>query len=264
MNNIIDLAQARVNRSNLKIQIIRSEKRAGGSYPFLAAATDGHDYWCKAINNPQGPEVPVNEVAAAIVGDRIQSPMPRWAILDVPDGLRGYRTKNYTLTGEPVFGSQVVHTSDVYSLDDTDVLAHVADDSNYNRIPKLYAHWLLCNAEDIQVMYNYEDDHSIISIDHGFWFGSHEFPWGFGSHTQLAGRPSLPAIRKEIPKDQWDLAIKSLEALDDTLFDDLKKTIPESWNIEEKMLKKIASYVLERKDYTIEQLQERQRWTQRR
>ena len=30
------------------------------------------------------------------------------------------------------------------------------------------------------------------------------------------------------------------------------------------MLKKIASYVLERKDYTIEQLQERQRWTQRR
>lgn len=188
MNNIIDLAQARANRSNLKIQIIRSEKRAGGSYPFLAAATDGHDYWCKAINNPQGPEVPVNEVAAAIVGDRIQSPMPRWAILDVPDDLRGYRIKNYTLTGEPVFGS----------------------------------------------------------------------------HTQLAGRPSLPAIRKEIPKDQWDLAIKSLEALDDTLFDDLKKTIPESWNIEEKMLKKIASYVLERKDYTVEQLQGWQRQTQRR
>ena len=92
MCNIINLAQARADRSNLKIQIIRSEKRAGGSYPFLATATDGHDYWCKAINNPQGPEVPVNEVAAAIVGDRIQSPIPRWAILDVPDDLRGYRS----------------------------------------------------------------------------------------------------------------------------------------------------------------------------
>ncbi len=113
-------------------------------------------------------------------------------------------------------------------------------------------------------MYDYYNDQSIISNANGFWVGSHELPWGFGPHTQLAGRPSLPAIRKEIPKDQWDLAIKSLEALDDTLFDDLKKTIPESWNIEEKMLKKIASYVLERKDYTIEQLQERQRWTQRR
>ena len=83
MCNIINLAQARADRSNLKIQIIRSGNNAGSSCPFLATATDGHEYWCKAINNPQGREVPVNEVAAAIVGDRIQSPIPRWAILDV-------------------------------------------------------------------------------------------------------------------------------------------------------------------------------------
>lgn len=266
MCNIINLAQARADRSNLKIQIIRSGNNAGSSCPFLATATDGHEYWCKAINNPQGREVPVNEVAAAIVGDRIQSPIPRWAILDVPDDLRGryFEEGDYALTGEPVFGSQVIHTSDVYSLDDKDVLAHIADDSNYNRIPKLYAHWLLCNAEDIQVMYDYGNDHSIISVDHGFWFGSHARAWEFGSHTQPAGCPSLPAIQKEIPRDQWDLAIKSLEALDDTLFDDFKKTIPESWNVKKDILKEIASYVLERKDYTIEQLQERQRRTQRR
>lgn len=266
MNSIINLAQARANRNNLKIQIIHAKENPGSSHPFLATATDGHDYWCKAINNPQGPEVPVNEVAAAIVGDRIQSPIPRWAILDVPDDLRGryFKKGDYKLTGEPVFGSQVIHTSDVYSLDDTDVLAHVADDSNYNRIPKLYAHWLLCNAEDIQVMYDYGNDHSITSIDHGFWFGSHAQVWGFGCHTQKAGRPSLPTIRKKIPRDQWDLAIKSLDALDDTLFDDFKKTIPESWSVKKDILKQIASYVLERKDYTIEQLQGWQRQTQRR
>ena len=221
-----------------------------GSKPFLGTASDGHDYWCKPPNNSQGEETVIAEVAAGVIGDLIGAPIPTWTTLPISPDLRGLfiREAGYRLDGRDVFASRVIHDADIAVMDHGS-LEHVTDDGNYNRIPKLFALWFLCNAEDIQFAYNPADDYSVTSIDHGFWFGSHEYPWGFGSPTELHGRPRVPTVRTPIPPKHWDKAIETLDLLDDGLAGRIRDKLPENWAVDKLLVEKIASYVLSRKDY---------------
>ena len=228
-----------------------------GSRPFLGIASDDHEYWCKPANNQQGPDTLVAEVAAGVLGDLLGAPLPHWTTLRVSRDLHGQFIKEagYRLDGRDVFASRVIHTADIDVID-SGLLQHVTDDSNYNRIPILYAMWHLCNAEDIQVAYNPATDNSIFSLDHGFWFGSHEQPWGFGKPTELSGRPEVPSLRTAIPAEHWSKAIEKLNLINDDLGAKINAAIPENWGVDDKLIATIAHYIESRKDYTRHQLEQ--------
>ncbi len=227
-----------------------------GSRPFLGTATDGNDYWCKPPNNQQGPETLVAEVAVGVLGNIIGAPIPEWRTLRVSPDLHGQFIKDagYRLDGRDVFASKVIHTADIDVIN-SEVLQHVQDDSNYNRIPLLHAMWYLCNAEDIQFVYAPEEDYSIVSLDHGFWFGSHEQPWGFGKPSEIAGRPEIPKLRSSIPTKHWDKAIDKLDLIENNLAIGLAAAMPPNWNVDNKLVAKIANYIISRTDYTRDQLE---------
>lgn len=190
------------------------------------------------------------------MGDLLGAPMPEWTTLRVSKDLHGQFIKDagYRLDGRDVFASRVIHAADI-EVAQSEVLQHVQDDGNYSRIPLLFAVWYLCNAEDIQFLYDSGADNAIVSVDHGFWFGSHERPWGFGEPDERYGRPNVPGLRVPIPSEHWDKAIMRLDRIDETLEERIRVRMPINWEIDDKLIAKIASYVGTRKDYTRSQLE---------
>ncbi|GGH57397.1 hypothetical protein [Rothia aerolata] len=141
-----------------------------GERPLLVLASDGSDYWCKDFENRGNRETPINEIVSIEVGKAIGAPVCDWAIVDPPADMAGTRMGQTIVPRLPMFGSKEVKNV----LLPENGIEYITKDDNFQRIPKLVALWLLCNAEDIQIMYAASEDHSIYSLDQGYWFGSHE------------------------------------------------------------------------------------------
>lgn len=228
-----------------------------GSRPFLGRADDGEEYWCKRIESDHGREAVVNEVAASVVGQRLGAHVRPWKIIYVPESLQGHMVgesiRRYRLTGTPLFGSLNLHTCTLQQ--DFGVIPFVNDDANHNHIPKLIAMWSLCNVqEDLQILIDHNDDNSIWSIDHGFWFDSLPYPWQLIPLERSGGTPHIPHLRGIIPDSSWDKAIDALDRLDTDLREELRDALPIEWAIPEHETDKLMNYVLDRKDYTRELL----------
>ncbi|KAA8721933.1 hypothetical protein F4V58_09660 [Corynebacterium phocae] len=228
-----------------------------GAKPFFASATDGHDYWCKHPNGPQGADAAACEVAAGVVGDALGAPIPKWSVLTVSEDLQGiYLDKGgYLLDDQPVFASRS-EVVDIEVLESPGILRHTEDDRNFERIPLLFALWFLCNAEDIQFFYDQMNDFSIYSVDHAFWFGSQEAPWGFGDFKYSFGRPEVPFLKPGSIAGNWSGAIESVARLDEHLAAAIRARMPRAWDIGTTIPDEIADYVLGRKEYAIGQLEQ--------
>lgn len=200
----------------------------------------------------------IAEVAAGVLGNLLEAPIPEWTTLRVSPEFHGHFIKEaeYALDGRDVFASRVIDNFELDVVDslDNEVLQHVKEDDNFNRIPTIYAMWFLCNAEDIQFAYDPSTHNSIFSFDHGYWFGQLEKPWGFGNHDKPAGRPTVPTLCTPIPNKYWDSAIRKLDLINSDLIQRFGSAMPTNWNVDYRLLEKIADYIQSRKDYTYDQL----------
>lgn len=254
-NNVVNIDSVRAGRNQdyPTIRIIDRLADSGAS-PFLARASDEKYYWCKTLQNDHGYESVINEIVGSIIGEAINAPVRPWQILRIPEELH-----NHLIDGKKrikaglVFGSLNLHTSDLNRL--SPKIPHVNRDGNYNRIPSLIALWTLCNAEDLQVLFDASVDMQVWSIDHGFWFGSHESPWGLGDPSQRVGRTFIPPLGNPIPNTHWDRAIEDLGRLDSNIRKLAESAIPKEWGIDEQDVNKLVDYALGRKSYAIERLE---------
>lgn len=255
MGEVVHLDSKRHDRASRRVVLqIPGEVAQTGTRPLIALCSDGEYYWCKRLENAHGWESTVNELVVSIAGEIIGAPVRPWKIVEVPKELEGLFIKEggYRLGSTPLFGSLNVHSAE-QSIN-PGVFSHVRDDSNYNRIPALICLQVLCNAEDIQILYDFSKDNTIWSFDHGFWFGSQEFPWGLGDPTEAVGRPSLPSLRTKIEAHHWDRAINNLGQLNDSLTEILINSCPEEWQVPDQALRTLAEYILERREYATEVL----------
>lgn len=226
-----------------------------GTKPFSAVASDGKLYWCKILHGKHGQVATINEVVASVVGALIAAPIRPWSIIEVSPALQGAAIAGagYRLDSLPVFGSLAVIGGDLAPAEG--VISHVTDDGNYARIPRLYALWLLCNAEDIQFLYAPLQANAIWSIDQGLWFGSHETDWGLGEPDEPWGRPTLPSLFEAIPARFWDEAIKAVRSLDGAVLGEcLEEAIPVEWGVNQADVDKLCNYVIRRKEYVVGEL----------
>lgn len=249
-NNVISLD---TRRRRPFVQVPIRIAHGTGSKPFLCKASDGEQYWCKRPSSDHEVEAVVNEVVASIIGEHINAPIRPWKILDIPPDLVGTPVgegeNRYRLRDEPVFGSKLLHTSDVIRK-----ATAIDQDGNYDRFPKLVALWLLCNAEDIQMLYDYAGEMQVWSVDHGFWFGSHETPWGLGDPTKPWGRPELPDIRTYIAPVHWQRAIDAIDNLTRDIISEVEAAIPLEWGVDPKAYHTLVDYACSRKHYAVETL----------
>lgn len=220
-----------------------------GSRPFLCHASDGHEYWCKELHSAHEREAAINEVVVSIIGEEIGAPVRPWAILDIPEDLAstsiGQGELRRRMPAGPLFGSLNLHQGRV-SRD----IEHVPDDGNYNRFPMLVALAELCMADDVQFLYDPSDDNKVWSLDHGFWFGSHEAPWEFFT---IEG---FPRVRTPIPSVHWDKAIDAVRQLNSTLEATIAAKLPQEWNVKDQEIHQLAAHVLSGKPACIDKLEQ--------
>lgn len=260
-SNVTDLNQWREDRtSSTRFFTTVYEVAPTGSRPLLVRADNGSKYWCKQLNNSQGPEVVVNELVTSIIGDAIGAPIPKWTILRPSPTLIGKRFRNSRnpnemtcVFEEPVFGSLVVDFPGIPMH--SSVFQFVDDNSNQRRIARLIALILICNGQDVQFSYEKENDNTIWCFDFGFWFDSHESPWGLTPHDAAFGRPDLPSLHTCISERYWHEAIDTLNQLNATaLIEDITHHLPEEWKIPEACVIQLVRYAIERRDYAKQEL----------
>lgn len=224
-----------------------------GNRPILCLCKDGSKYWCKNYSD-DWPEVPVNEIVSAEVGKALGAPVLDWAVVDVPASLAGRRVGNAILSRRPMFGSLekmgVEHSYDISSIH---------KDGNADRIPYLAALWYLCNAEDIQMLYCLAEDEQIWSLDHGYWFGSHEGPRGLYSPSERAGRPDTPAIGRGTSPKAWESAMEAVSDLTHADLAHIANMIPTEWAMDPSEVNDMIAYVLQRVPYTLSTLDDHAR-----
>ena len=221
---VIDL-ESRQRLKNRPQMLFFDRVAPTGARPALGGASDGQDYWVKFAQNDQGSETVVNEVVASIVGDSIGAPVAPWAIVEVPLGLKQILDGRLIVPG-PAFGSRVIHLAEENRMPQG--IPHVLSDGNINRIPLMVAMWELCNALDIQAVFDNGDDRKIYSIDHGFWFGSYPYPW-----------------------KQAEIA---LEGLNDEVIGRAVEIVPKEWGHEESEIERLVEFAIGRKDNARNQL----------
>lgn len=254
MGEIIDF-QSRLALKDSSRHFVRTAKKVAPTTmrPFLALASDDNYYWCKEIQNFEGYESIINEIVASEIGTAIGAPIRKWAILDVPVELDRYRVgKIKTLRAGPVFGSLNIHGGDVDLMDRG--IQFADRDGNYHRIPKLIALWLLCNARELQVIFDHEDESKIYSIDHGLWFGSENRIWEMAPDDIKSGQVSIPGIQLSVPPVHWDDAINRVDLLHKSDFSGIMDVFPNEWEIKEDDVRQLIDYAVRRKDYAIRQL----------
>lgn len=258
-DNVINLNERRAEKPNNRVTLEAIGKAAdSGTKPFVGLASDGQYYWCKRLHSGHHWQAAVNEIAVATVGQALEAPVRDWKIVDVPPELQGYlfrfESESYRLDSLPLFGSLNLHTADLAA--NPAAFTHVRDDGNYNRIPLLIALQILCNSQDLQVMYDPANDHSIWSIDHGLWFGSDEFPWVLQDESTLYGRTIFPKVAEPINMEHWDRAIHAVESLPLDLAVQLTSSLPSEWEIDSADSDKLIKYVYSRRQYATDRLVE--------
>lgn len=224
-----------------------------GEHPFLAVTTDDREFWCKRYNHDSQGLTVINEIVATEVGKLIGAPVRDWAVVYVPPEFTGrIMDSDQFFPSLPTFGSLHIHSNSVQ-----DDIIWVNEDGNHGRIPLLIALWHLCNADDVQIIYDLEADAQIFSLDHGYWFGSWE-----GSRDLVQGMTlyqNLPELRGRIPAHNWEEAKVQVEGLTRASLKHIPSLIPSEWAVEESEIMDMLDYVVERVPYTIEILESYQR-----
>lgn len=220
-----------------------------GERPILCLASDGKEYWCKSFDGLGAFETPVNEIVSIEVGRAIGAPVCNWSIIDVPEELAQSRFEDSIISALPLFGSE-----NLPSVYEHDFITHVKDDNNQHRLPLLIALWYLCNAEDIQMIYDLTSDFSVFSIDQGYWFSSHEGNRYLAPEHDVASKTQVPKVPQKIEAKHWDYAIQQVKSLDVEKLKHISEIFPQEWEIEPRTINEMIEYVLSRKEYTVARL----------
>lgn len=212
---------------------------AGGSGSFLVLADNQRRYWCKSLNNFQGPRISVTEQIVGRLATLIGAPACEVALVTL-EAIVGWEFR-------PGSGRLVepgwAHGS--VALDpavETRALEHRTDDDNRRRHCGIYAlcDWLA--GSDVQWLYGLAEDNAYYSHDHGFYLTGPD--WTEASLTAGRDVPYMPSI----PVDQLDGAelTRLADALEGLTPQDIEgelSKLPGDWPVTDSELDAVADFV---------------------
>lgn len=215
----------------------------GGSGAFLGLASDSLRYWIKPANNPQGRKTLAAETIVASLGSAMGAPVRPISLISIPDGLAEWRYKDhYALTHE------IAHASlDLGGAIVAEEWSYTSSDHNADRQAFIYALWDLCLGGDPQWLHDIEDDYSIWSFDHGFWFGG-DGEWDARSLLSIGERPWQYDLDLEsMSSSALERAARAVRAISDVDILSAVSGVPVDWGVSNGDLAALALVVSTRR-----------------
>lgn len=151
----------------LKIRLIRAHtfRRAweSASRPRQLVCEDGHDYVVKGSHLKR---TVVNDRLVGLLGHAIDAPIPRLALIDVPEELAQAEPRIAPIRAGIHHGTRYVPGT----RDDREEFAPTALDVNRARFATLAVLYGWIGANDHQVIYLKDSPQLVYSVDHGHFF----------------------------------------------------------------------------------------------
>jgi hypothetical protein len=211
---------------------------AGASGSFLVLADDGRRYWCKAINNFQGPRVPVTEQIVGRLGRLLDAPSCEVELVRV-DAIAGWEFRPGSgRTVEPgwAHGSIAVEPAvETRSLD------HRTEDDNRRRQCGIYAlcDWLA--GSDVQWLYCVSEDNAYYSHDHGYYLTGPDWTSeGLAAARDASFALSVPP--EHLDREELSRLAEALEALRREDIDAELSKLPKNWPVTDNDLDAAAEF----------------------
>lgn len=157
------------NRSEPLVSVVgilqaQSESR-GGSLPFQVLASDERVYWVKMVGNPQGSRVLSTEQIVSECGRYIEAPVCETTLIEIPEDFDGDELENGT-----ILRAGIAHASlDVENanLGKWHTPQYRDQDDNRKRHAGYFALYDWCWGDDMQWLYDLNEDRKTYSHDHG-------------------------------------------------------------------------------------------------
>jgi hypothetical protein len=208
---------------------------------------DGHIWWIKPVNNPQGPRVPINELVVARLGALIEAPLCEVGLIEIPDELAGVKYRE-DRSLEAGLASGSMNLDGVVEVKGS--LADRDKADNARRHAGIFAVYDWCWGSDEQYLYEQEEKRrTTYSHDHG-----HYFPGGpnwtadtLAAHVDNAH--ALPDPAGLDPRAVRDYAKRLREVARSDIVDVLRGVPPE-WAVTTPELETLG-WFLERRTETV-------------
>ena len=146
-------------------RIALKQSNAGGSGSFLVEADDGHRYWCKSVDNLQGPRVPVTEQIVGRFGSLLGIATCRVELICIPSGLAGWEFRPGAFLSEGWMHGSAAEEPVV----ETHSLDRRAHDDNAVRHAGYFALYDWLFGSDPQWLVKQPSDWMYFSHDHGHY-----------------------------------------------------------------------------------------------
>jgi len=212
----------------------------GGSGTFLAADSDGEQWWVKPLNNNQGERVTVTEAVVGAAGALVGAPVCASAIVFLPPEIEGWEfrrgssiTSGYAHASRGV-DNAVEHRSLLYRDRDDNARRHVGAFAIHD--------W--CWGGDDQWLYAETEDRMLYSHDHGWYLPETGPTWSVDaliSRVEQAHVASWPATGLDP-----EVIVAFSERLRTLTRDDLVSVlggIPDSWPVSDLELERVGWFL---------------------
>ena len=214
----------------------------GGSGTFLAADSDGLQWWVKPLNNLQGERVAVTEAIVGAAGRLIGAPVCETAVVVLPEELRGWEFRPGShLEPGLAHASRAVDTA----VEDRQLL-HRDHDDNGRRHAGVFALYDWCWGGDDQWLYSASDDKKLFSHDHGFYLP--EGPrWTIRSLEERVDDPRrLTSPVNGLDDSELSRLSARLRQLEADALADALRTIPRGWPVTDEELEAVGWFLQRR------------------
>lgn len=222
---------------------------ASGAAAFLGIGSDGHHYWVKAQNNPQGSRSLIPERIVTNLGRLIGAAVRPIALIEIPDTLDFTYAPGYRLRPGLAHGSLDLGQSKV--LDDWSGVSH--RDDNRRRIAGVGALWDLCLGNDPQWLVEFADDAALWSYDHGFWFAG-EYDWSIDAMSRVAGDAWVAPNVSLASAPALNRYADAVDALSYRQIEAVALDVPHEWGTDQDELLAVAGILASRTEGVAERL----------
>jgi hypothetical protein len=215
------------------------ESSAGGSGSFLVLADDGRRYWCKSVNNFQGPRISVTEQIVGRLAVMIGAPACDVALVKL-DAIAGWEFR--AGTGRLVQPGWAHGSVAVEPCVETRSLDHRTDDDNRRRHCGIYAMCDWFAGSDVQWLYGVDEHNAYYSHDHGFYLTGPDWT----RVSLFAGRDTPYVL--SIPSDHLDAnelarLADALDGLDRHRIERELSKLPSDWPVTDDELDAVVDFV---------------------
>ncbi len=216
----------------------------GGSGSFLALADDGLRYWCKSLNNFQGPRVAVTEQIVGRLAALIGAPACAVQLLQL-DAIAGWEFRPGS--GRVVEAGWAHGSLAIDPAVETRSLDHRSDDDNRRRHCGIYAlcDWLA--GSDVQWLCGVSEDNAYYSHDHGYYLTGPEWT----SAGLVAARETPYALSTPAEHLDGEELRRLADALDAVSRQDIERELsklPYDWPVADDELTAVAEFADHRRE----------------